>query len=141
MGIDILPAELPVESSQHFSEKLYPFIKEMVTQPGQSPLLRHSVIAEDGKLTEAHQGLKSYLSTTQKGPKKTVLLLGSGMVAAPLVEHLARRSDVNIVVASNVAEEAKALVSKFSNAESVPLDISDRQNLSALVGKADVVVR
>ncbi|CEG74882.1 Putative Glyceraldehyde-3-phosphate dehydrogenase-like C-terminal domain-containing protein (Fragment) [Rhizopus microsporus] len=140
MGIDILPAELPVESSQHFSEKLYPFIKEMATQPSQSPLLRHSVIAEDGKLTEAHQGLKSYLSTTQKGPKKTVLLLGSGMVAAPLVEHLARRSDVNIVVASNVAEEAKALVSKFSNAESVPLDISDRQNLSALVGKADVVV-
>ncbi len=31
MGIDILPAEFPVESSQLFSEKLYPYIKEMVS--------------------------------------------------------------------------------------------------------------
>jgi alpha-aminoadipic semialdehyde synthase len=30
MGIDILPAELPVESSEFFSKALYPFIKEMV---------------------------------------------------------------------------------------------------------------
>ena len=30
MGIDILPAELPVESSEFFSKALYPYIKEMV---------------------------------------------------------------------------------------------------------------
>lgn len=30
MGIDILPAEFPVESSDFFSKALYPFIKEMV---------------------------------------------------------------------------------------------------------------
>jgi alpha-aminoadipic semialdehyde synthase len=30
MGIDILPAEFPVESSEFFSNALYPFIKEMV---------------------------------------------------------------------------------------------------------------
>lgn len=32
MGIDILPAELPVESSEFFSKALYPFVKEMVRQ-------------------------------------------------------------------------------------------------------------
>lgn len=30
MGIDILPAEFPVESSDFFSKALYPFVKEMV---------------------------------------------------------------------------------------------------------------
>lgn len=36
--------------------------------------------------------------STSLGNKKTVLLLGSGMVAAPLVEHLINRPDVKIVV-------------------------------------------
>lgn len=31
MGIDILPAELPIESSEHFSKVLYPFIKDLVS--------------------------------------------------------------------------------------------------------------
>lgn len=30
MGIDILPAELPIESSQHFSNVLFPHIKDLV---------------------------------------------------------------------------------------------------------------
>lgn len=30
MSVDILPSELPLESSQHFSDSLYPFIKELV---------------------------------------------------------------------------------------------------------------
>lgn len=165
MGIDILPAELPIESSQYFSEKLYPFIQQMVTQPANIPfdqlptLLRHSTITDQGKLTEAHQGLQNLLkhNNAHGVQKKTVLLLGSGMVSAPLVEHLARRPDVNIVVgnlyhsplilwlnaliASNVTEEAKALVSNYYNVESVPLDISNHQHLSHLVAKADVVVR
>lgn len=30
MGIDILPAELPIESSSFFSQSLYPYVKELV---------------------------------------------------------------------------------------------------------------
>lgn len=30
MGIDILPAELPIESSSHFSNVLYDYVKELV---------------------------------------------------------------------------------------------------------------
>ncbi|KAI9256769.1 Saccharopine dehydrogenase-domain-containing protein [Helicostylum pulchrum] len=151
MGIDILPAEFPVESSEFFSKALYPFVKEMVNgEPNVplknlSPLLREATIADGGKLTENHQALKKLLPSFNKGSshgveKKTVLLLGSGMVAGPLVEHLMNRPDVKIVVASNVAEEAKALVSGYLNAESVPLDISNGQDLSRLVEKSDVVV-
>jgi len=32
MSVDILPSELPMESSQHFSDSLYPFIKELVRE-------------------------------------------------------------------------------------------------------------
>ncbi|CEP17880.1 hypothetical protein [Parasitella parasitica] len=145
MGIDILPAELPVESSEFFSKALYPYIKEMVQSSPNTPLdklpplLRQATIADQGKLTEPHKGLLSSRAATHNN-KKTVLLLGSGMVAAPLVEHLAKRPDVNVVVASNMADEANALVRNYTNAESAPLDISDRLELSRLVSKADVVV-
>ena len=107
MGIDILPAELPVESSQFFSNALYPFIKDMVHQSADaplealSPLLRNAAITEKGRLREAHRGLEACLPSSSKitkNGKKTVLLLGSGMVAGPLVEHLARRNDTHLVV-------------------------------------------
>lgn len=67
-----------------------------------SPLLREATIADGGKLTENHQALKKLLPSSNKTShgveKKTVLLLGSGMVAGPLVEHLMNRPDVKIVV-------------------------------------------
>jgi hypothetical protein len=40
-----------------------------------------------------------------------------------------------------MSDEANALVKNFKNAESAPLDISNHQELSRLVSKADVVVR
>jgi alpha-aminoadipic semialdehyde synthase len=64
--------------------------------------MRNATIADNGKLTQAHEDLNAMLPTKSSvntgNDKKTVLLLGSGMVAGPLVEHLASRSDVKIVV-------------------------------------------
>jgi alpha-aminoadipic semialdehyde synthase len=68
--------------------------------------LRDATIADNGKLTQAHQGLNNLLpgslsatkSVSRSIEKKNVLLLGSGMVAAPLVEHLMSRPDVKIIV-------------------------------------------
>ncbi|KAG0178730.1 hypothetical protein DFQ29_003062 [Apophysomyces sp. BC1021] len=148
MGIDILPAELPIESSQFFSDKLFPYVKELIQPSAKalsdlSPLLANATIADSGNLTKAHRGLQEHLpATTSSGPdrKKTVLLLGSGMVAAPLVNHLMKRPDVRIVVGSNVTAEANALVAGHDRAESVDLDISNKEQLSRLVSGADVVV-
>lgn len=126
--------------------------------------MRNATIADNGKLTKAHEDLKDILPTkldSTGNDRKTVLLLGSGMVAGPLVEHLASRPDVKIVVgncllfylfcvyilnmlgflASNVVEEAKSLIAGHHNAESTSLDISNNEDLSRLVSKADVVVR
>lgn len=106
MGIDILPAELPISSSEFFSKALYPFVKELVeSEPNVSleqlsPLLRGATMTDKGRLTKDYEGLKKHLpkSVSHGTQKKTVLLLGSGMVAAPLVEHLMNRPDVKIVV-------------------------------------------
>ncbi|KAI9014374.1 Saccharopine dehydrogenase-domain-containing protein [Phycomyces nitens] len=154
MGIDILPAELPIESSQHFSNVLYPHLKELVTSSAVnlsdlSATLANATIADKGHLTKEHKGLEAKLPLKSKSLEaikaetvklKTVLLLGSGMVAGPLVEHLLKRPDVRVVVASNMENEAKALVRNHSRAESVGLDISNVSQLSGLVSKADVVV-
>ncbi|OAD69755.1 hypothetical protein PHYBLDRAFT_116084 [Phycomyces blakesleeanus NRRL 1555(-)] len=161
MGVDILPAELPIESSQHFSNVLYPHLKELVSDSVTSNAIKlselsatlaNATIADKGKLTKEYKGLEGKLplqsksfqasSANNSGPAqlKTVLLLGSGMVAGPLVEHLLKRPDVRVVVASNMANEAKALVANHDRAESVGLDISNGSQLSGLVSKADVVV-
>ncbi|ORX56155.1 hypothetical protein DM01DRAFT_1320289 [Hesseltinella vesiculosa] len=140
MGIDILPAELPRDSSQYFSEKLYPHLKEMI-QPGKSSkewssTLTGAMIADEGKLTSGHEGLNKFLPKD----KKKVLVLGSGMVAGPLVDHLTRRKDVHMVVASNVLQEAQKLVAPHDNAEAVLLDIGNQEQLQSSIEQADVVV-
>lgn len=108
-----------------------------------SPLLQEATIADKGKLTKPHTNLKDLLpkKTITNNDKKTVLLLGSGMVAAPLVEHLSKRKDTNIVIASNVLEEAKTLSAGHNNVECVFLDISDHNHLNDLISKSTVVVR
>lgn len=120
MGIDILPAELPIESSEHFSQVLYPFIKDLVSpfiqyhviffprslsmqiHPSANDfknlpsVLANATIADNGKLLGEHSSLNTHIA--QQKEKQTVLLLGSGMVARPLVQHLLRRSNVRVVI-------------------------------------------
>ncbi|ORZ00118.1 Saccharopine dehydrogenase-domain-containing protein [Syncephalastrum racemosum] len=155
MGIDILPAELPIESSQHFSNVLFPHIKDLIlpharTMDGLTPMLSRATIAAQGKLTSGHTALNALLpSASSAAPKarKEVLLLGSGMVTAPLVRHLMRRPDVHVVVASNAVEEARALAAQQSaeegargTMEAVTLDISNAAQLTSLISKSDIVV-
>lgn len=107
LGVDILPAELPLESSQHFSNVLSPYVKELVMKNNNeaATTLTNAVIAEKGALAHKHEGLYNLLgktsgSSTPSGvkPQKKVLLLGSGLVAKPLVERLLKRDDVHMKI-------------------------------------------
>jgi len=149
LGVDILPAELPLESSQHFSNVLSPYVKELVMKNNKeaATTLTNAVIAEKGALAHKHEGLYNLLgktsgSSTPSGvkPQKKVLLLGSGLVAKPLVERLLKRDDVHMKIASNSQQEAKALAHGFANASIANLDIADSENLDKLVSGADVVI-
>ncbi|KAI1311045.1 hypothetical protein EDD11_003552 [Mortierella claussenii] len=162
MSVDILPSELPVESSQHFSDSLYPFIKELIRDNTGHPVLAGATIAENGSLKPAHEGLSKILAETNAKenlakikatlgstgtiatgsshkPKK-VLLCGSGFVAGPLVNYLLRDPNVSITIASNSQAEATSLALGKANTKVVPLDVKDNDKMASLVKDSDIVV-
>jgi len=119
MSVDILPTSIPLDASRHFSNALMPYLEsamdwystEASSRPGLGKALERATVAVGGALTEKHrwlqqgvdkwraekaQGVQPAASTSLK--KKRVLLLGSGMVAGPAVDHIAQRKDVELVV-------------------------------------------
>ncbi|KAF9293993.1 hypothetical protein BGZ74_011470 [Mortierella antarctica] len=160
MSVDILPSELPMESSQHFSDSLYPFIKELIRDNNSHPVLAGATIAADGHLTAAHKDLAKILNDTHakenlsklkatlgsgssfgSTPKqKKVLLCGSGFVAGPLVEYLLRDPNVSLTIASNAQAEATSLALGRPNTKVVPLDVKDDVKMASLVKDSDIVV-
>jgi alpha-aminoadipic semialdehyde synthase len=79
-------------------------------------------------------------STNVQGvPQKHVLVLGSGYVAAPLVEWIHDRGH-KVTVASNQWESVKALADPYINVEPVLLDTANEEAVGKLVQSADVVV-
>lgn len=69
-----------------------------------------------------------------------VLLLGSGFVAKPTVDYLARKSDNHITVAARRVEHAAKLAEGVKNASAISLDVSDSVALDAQMAKHDLVV-
>ncbi|KAK3818823.1 MAG: Saccharopine dehydrogenase-domain-containing protein [Benniella sp.] len=158
MSVDILPSELPLESSQHFSDSLYPFVKELIRDNNEHPVLAGATITENGSLKPAHEGLTKILERTHakerlatikataagtgKGPAKAkkVLLCGSGFVAGPLVDYLLRDPNVHVTIASNSQIEATSLAMGKANTTVVPLDVKDNAKMASLVKDSDIVV-
>ncbi len=113
MSVDILPTSIPLDASRHFSNALMPYLEsamdwystEASSRPGLGKALERATVAEkhrwlqqgvDKWRAEKAQGVQPAASTSLK--KKRVLLLGSGMVAGPAVDHIAQRKDVELVV-------------------------------------------
>ncbi|KAG0210244.1 hypothetical protein BGX33_005025 [Mortierella sp. NVP41] len=154
MSVDILPSELPMESSQHFSDSLYPFIKELIRDNHAHPVLAGATIAENGSLKPAHENLGKVLAETHakenlaklkasfgtSNKRKKVLLCGSGFVAGPLVDYLLRDPNVDITIASNSQTEATSLALGKANTKVVPLDVKDNTKMASLVKDSDIVV-
>lgn len=172
MSVDILPSEIPLDSSRHFSDKLLPYIRSLIrSEQGRSlspddtanlETIQRGTIAQSGRLQEPHSWLanrvgsltsplastSALLASDQSAPIKTVgmskkrrvLLLGSGMVARPAVDHIATRKDVELIVASNDLKEANSLVASHDNASAVSLNVPDESALQSLVGAVDLVI-
>lgn len=83
-------------------------------------ILDRAVICANGQLTEPHKNLSallpSALGSAQRKEKKKVLLLGSGFVAAPVVDYLLRFSDVHVTVGIFIANcKAAMYIQQHSN--------------------------
>lgn len=128
MSVDILPTSIPYDASKHFSKALLPYMDGLIemyangnADSAHARALERATIAVGGQLKEQHQWLQpavdkwfggvklpseQTITTSEKiAPKesrmvkpKRILLLGSGMVAGPTVDHVARRGDVQLLI-------------------------------------------
>ncbi|KAI5100435.1 alpha-aminoadipic semialdehyde synthase, mitochondrial, partial [Silurus meridionalis] len=154
-SIDNLPAQLPIEATEYFGNRLFPYIWEMLQSDATkqldeetfSPQVRDAVITSNGKLTpkfEYIQKLREKRESEQilkKGGMKRVLLLGSGYVSCPVVEYLTRDPGTQVTVASMLLSQAEELAAKYPNTIPVMLDVSSQEgHLESLVKDHDLVI-
>lgn len=154
-SIDNLPAQLPIEATEYFGDRLFPYIWEMLpsdaTRPLEeeefSPQVRDAVITSNGALTPKFEYIEKLRERREKAQimkksgMKRVLLLGSGYVSGPVVEYLTRDEKTQVTVASVLLKQAEELAAKYPNTIPVTLDVGSQEgHLDSLVKDHDLVI-
>ncbi|XP_030588201.1 alpha-aminoadipic semialdehyde synthase, mitochondrial isoform X2 [Archocentrus centrarchus] len=154
-SIDNLPAQLPIEATEYFGDRLFPYIWEMLPSDAMrpmdeeefSPQVRDAVITSNGKLTPKFEYIEKLRERREKAQimkkagMKRVLLLGSGYVTGPVVEYLTRDQGTQVTVASILLNQAEDLAAKYPNTIPVVLDASIQEgHLDSLVRDHDLVI-
>lgn len=153
-SVDNLPAELPREASLHFGSVLANYIymlaksdgtKPLDAQTDISPTLRNAIICDKGSLTPRFKyiaDLREKKERIRAQSHKRVLLLGAGMVTAPLVEYLNSFAEVDckLTIAADNLDAAKFLSSRYPGCAARQLDVSNSSELERAVAEHDVVV-
>lgn len=146
MSIENLPAQMPLEASEYFSQSLFPHVLQMLKGNFANPVIKGATLTHlDGQLDEKHVHLydriKKHTSPSTISKGKRVLVLGSGYVAGPLIEYLLRDKDLTITIASQSIEEASTLANNRQQIQVHGLNVNDSKRLSELVRAHDIVVR
>uniref|UniRef100_A0A673AZP7 Uncharacterized protein n=1 Tax=Sphaeramia orbicularis TaxID=375764 RepID=A0A673AZP7_9TELE len=154
-SIDNLPAQLPIEATEYFGDRLFPYIWEMLpsdaTRPLEeedfSPQVRDAVITSNGVLTPKFEYIEKLREQREKAQimkksgMKRVLLLGSGYVSGPVVEYLTRDETTQVTVASVLLKQAEELAAKYPNTIPVVLDAGSQEgHLDTLIKDHDLVI-
>uniref|UniRef100_A0AAQ5Y066 Alpha-aminoadipic semialdehyde synthase, mitochondrial n=1 Tax=Amphiprion ocellaris TaxID=80972 RepID=A0AAQ5Y066_AMPOC len=146
-SIDNLPAQLPIEATEYFGDRLFPYIWEMVRCLVFIYLSFKAVITSNGVLTPKFEYIEKLrerrekAEITRKTGMKRVLLLGSGYVSGPVVEYLTRDERTQVTVASVVLKQAEELAAKYPNTIPITLDVSSQEgHLDSLVKDHDLVI-
>uniref|UniRef100_A0A3Q3EDK5 Aminoadipate-semialdehyde synthase n=1 Tax=Labrus bergylta TaxID=56723 RepID=A0A3Q3EDK5_9LABR len=145
-SIDNLPAQLPIEATEYFGDRLFPYIWEMTCCIFfLSYFILKAVITSNGVLTpkfEYIEKLRERMEKAQilkKAGMKRVLLLGSGYVSGPVVEYLTRDEKTQVTVATVQLKQAEELAAKYPNTIPVTLDASSQEgHLDSLVKDHDL---
>lgn len=154
-SIDNLPAQLPIEATEYFGDRLFPYIWEMLPSDATRPLpeeefspqVRDAVITSNGVLTPKFEYIEKLRERREKAQimkksgMKRVLLLGSGYVSGPVVEYLTRDENTQVTVASVLLRQAEELAAKYPNTIPVTLDAGSQEgHLDSLVKDHDLVI-
>ncbi|MDP8206210.1 MAG: saccharopine dehydrogenase C-terminal domain-containing protein [Candidatus Electryonea clarkiae] len=70
---------------------------------------------------------------------KSVLVIGAGMVARPLVHYLLDH-DIHVTVADIALPQAQSIIEGYKNGVAVTLDVSDRIKLKKMIAEVDLAV-
>uniref|UniRef100_UPI0037E935AC alpha-aminoadipic semialdehyde synthase, mitochondrial n=1 Tax=Semicossyphus pulcher TaxID=241346 RepID=UPI0037E935AC len=154
-SIDNLPAQLPIEATEYFGDRLFPYMWEMLPSDATRPLdeeefspqVRDAVITSNGVLTPKFEYIEKLRERREKAQimkksgMKRVLLLGSGYVSGPVVEYLTRDEKTQVTVASVLLRQAEELAAKYPNTIPVTLDAGSQEgHLDSLVKDHDLVI-
>ncbi|KAM9753870.1 alpha-aminoadipic semialdehyde synthase, mitochondrial isoform 2-T2 [Menidia menidia] len=154
-SIDNLPAQLPIEATEYFGDRLFPYIWEMLPSDATRPLdeeefspqVKDAVITSNGALTPKFEYIEKLRERREKSQilkksgMKRVLLLGSGYVSGPVVEYLTRDEKTQVTVASVLLRQAEELAARYPNTIPVTLDASSNQaHLDSLIKDHDLVI-
>uniref|UniRef100_A0A4W6DQN8 Aminoadipate-semialdehyde synthase n=1 Tax=Lates calcarifer TaxID=8187 RepID=A0A4W6DQN8_LATCA len=141
-SIDNLPAQLPIEATEYFGDRLFPYIWEMINFF--LCLFLKAVITSNGVLTPKFEYIEKLRERREKAQimKKTgmkrVLLLGSGYVSGPVVEYLTRNENTQVTVGKFQAEE---LAATYPNTIPIMLDAGSQEgHLDSLIKDHDLVI-
>ncbi|CAG9113301.1 unnamed protein product [Plutella xylostella] len=154
-SIDNMPTQLPRESTDFFGDLLYPYAEDIMKSDASKPLDDHdfspvvkgAIITSNGKLTAPFEYINELRQSNTRSRHKvegndtenSVVILGSGLVSAPVVEYLSREKGVSVTIASQVKEEADALADRYG-VQSVYLEATDEAALREVVSKSRLVV-
>ncbi|KAG6453059.1 alpha-aminoadipic semialdehyde synthase, mitochondrial [Manduca sexta] len=154
-SIDNMPTQLPRESTDFFGDLLYPYAQDIMNSDATKPLDQHNftsvvhgaIITSNGKLTPSYEYINELRMANNRSRHKVegndqqtpVVILGSGLVSAPVVEYLARDKNIAVTVASQVKEEADALAERYG-VSSEYFQASDEASLSKLASRAKLVI-
>jgi len=72
--------------------------------------------------------------------KKTILILGAGMVVKPSVDYLLDRCNYHVIIATRTVSKAHAIVAGRENTTVIQWDATDFEKLDKMVPEADLVV-
>lgn len=162
--------ELPEEVSAGISHSLMPLLQHLANVETEAPIeksglpmpLRRAAILWRGRLTpacghlrnvlkrasseeeaeeEASSAFRAFKNTPGVGVSgKSILILGGGPLARPLVRYLLEKTHHEVVCADQTSGMAAGLVKGYSRGKAVAIELDDRHELASLIRCADFVV-
>ncbi|KAJ2942585.1 hypothetical protein O0L34_g2052 [Tuta absoluta] len=154
-SIDNMPTQLPRESTDFFGDLLYPYAEDIMNSDASKPLEEHNftpvvqgaIITSNGKLTAPFEYINELRQSNTRSRHKVeggdqdsqVVIMGSGLVSAPVVEYLAQNKNVSVTVASQFKEDADMLAEKYGVTAEY-LDATDEVAVRKIASKARVVI-
>lgn len=155
-SIDNMPTQIPLEATDAFGNMLYPYMSDIIRSDATKsleeesfgPVVSGAVIASNGKLTPNFEYImelrakkrRESIQASRSSGSKSVVVLGAGYVAGPLLEYLTRDSNINVTIASALEGQGSALA-RNTNTNSIVLDVSQPgETLDQLITESDLVI-